>query len=98
MAGMAGLNDPPPIPADAIVHNSCRGPGFAHTPMKISLRYRDENFSPLPGAGQLRGHALAEGFGAERPAEIGGARGRIGNLVDGGGRVEQRLVASALSE
>src|ERR1700738_4372582 len=77
MAGMAGLNDPHLIPADAIVHNSCRGPGFAHTPMKISLRYRDENFSPLPGAGQLRGHALAEGFGAERPAEIGGAGSEI---------------------
>src|ERR1700730_11631072 len=99
---MAGLNDPHLIPADAIVHNSCRGPGFAHTPMKISLRYRDENSSPLPGAGQLRGHALAEGFGAERPAEIGGARGRIGNhalqrVVDGGGRVEQRVAASSLS-
>jgi hypothetical protein len=69
-----------------------RGTGFRSHP--------DENFSPLPGAGQLRGHALAEGFGAERPAEIGGARGRIGNhalqrVVDGGGRAQQRLVACA---
>src|SRR4029077_15243906 len=69
---------------------SCGGLGFAHASMK---------FSPLPGAGQVRGHALAEGFGAERPAEIGGARGRIGNhalqrVVDGGGRAEQRLMAS----
>ena len=72
-----------------------RGTGFRSHPTG--------NFSPLQGAGQLRGHALAEGFGAERPAEIGGARGRIGNhallcVVDGGGRAEQRLVASAISE